>query len=82
MCYFCFVTAESANNYINDLINKNKADNIVKIYSLPAKYVVPGGTPIEDRYKETHTIINPITLLMVTFPKIINYSVIRTNTPK
>ena len=49
-----FVTAESANDFINDLIDKNKADNIVKIYSLPSKYVVPGGTPIEDRYKETH----------------------------
>lgn len=64
-----FVTAESANKYINDLIDKNKADNIVKIYSLPAKYVVPGGTPIEDRYKETHTNNKPYNTLDGYVPK-------------
>ena len=35
-----------AANILNESIDKNKADNIGKIYSLPAKYVVPGGTPI------------------------------------
>ena len=64
-----FVTAESANNYINSLIDANKAENIVKIYSLPAKYVVPGGTPIEDRYKETHTNNKPYNTLDGYVPK-------------
>lgn len=44
-----FPTAEKANEHINELIDKNKIDNVIKIYMVPAIYYTPNITsnPLE-----------------------------------
>lgn len=44
-----FPSAEKANAHINELINANKIDNVIKIYMVPAIYYTPNvtGNPLE-----------------------------------
>ncbi len=44
-----FPSAEKANEHINELIDANKIDNVIKIYMVPAIYYAPNvtGNPLE-----------------------------------
>lgn len=65
-----FPSAEKANAHINELIDANKIDNIIKIYAVPAIYYAPNvtGNPLEH-YNETIYNPKPYTSLDGYVPK-------------
>lgn len=63
-----FTTADLANSYIEELIDSNKQDNIVKIYTIPTRYF-PNGKTAADRYISSKTNPKPYTSLNGYVPK-------------
>ena len=65
-----FPSAEKANEHINELIDANKIDNVIKIYMVPAIYYTPNttGNPIEH-YNQRIDNAKPYTSLDGYIPK-------------
>lgn len=65
-----FPSAETANAHINELIDANKIDNVIKIYMVPAIYYAPNvtGNPLEH-YNQKCTNNKPYTSLDGYVPK-------------
>lgn len=65
-----FPNADKANAHINELIDKNKIDNVIKIYMVPAQYYAPNvtGNPLEH-YNQRVDNSKPYTSLDGYVPK-------------
>ena len=65
-----FPNAEKANEHINELIDKNKIDNVIKIYMVPSIYYTPNitGNPLEH-YNQKVTNHKPYVSLDGYVPK-------------
>lgn len=65
-----FPNAEKANEHINELIDANKIDNVIKIYMVPSIYYTPNvtGNPLEH-YNKKITNPKPYTSLDGYIPK-------------